>query len=177
MVRGFLQTTPQVWRRNIWRYTLNVLAASFPSPTRQITPEVEVLASHTLGLIDNPVDDTPEPVRQRRRYTVEIAQDCRMAIPGVGEESKANRLVARHWLYQKMVEHGVRPSHIRVILPLALELVFVPSQYEVTAMEMRNSSAFTTRNQAYEQQVFNRAHPSIWNWFGSKRYRPLPGGA
>lgn len=51
-------------------------------------------------------------------------------IMGTPTHNAANILVARRIARQTMEEHGVRPTHISKILPLAVEAVFVESTHE-----------------------------------------------
>jgi len=114
---------------------------------------------------------TMEDKVTRARYgTIAAAvAACKMELPGVGEESKANRLVAHRFIKNYMIEIGMRPTHIAAQLPLAVECVFVPNRFEVEAMKFRQSHAFIDRREEASRVYISRSSPWLFNWFGSRR--------
>jgi len=72
------------------------------------------------------------------------------------------------------VKAGVRPTHIRAIIPLALELVFTPSLVDIEAAQLRASRSVLDR--IYERDKDWYTHDPRWlmNWFGARRTRPAP---
>lgn len=126
-------------------------------------------AMHLAYTHDSDVLPTP---RQRMRFITDLVDECKIAIEGVGVESEANRLVARRYLSKKMVARGMRPQHIKTMLPIAVEMVFVPNEFEVIAHQLRYSKALLDRKDLAGVKYTPRYQPSIFNWFGAKR--PVP---
>lgn len=60
-------------------------------------------------------------------------------------DSPANRLMVEDSLSKWLVSEGVRPSHITQILPVALELVFTPTEADVIAAQIRSSRTVCMR--------------------------------
>lgn len=115
------------------------------------------------------------PVRKRCSYIANIATECKIEIEGISIDSAANRLVAHRWIKRRMVQHGMRVRHIQQTLPLAVEAVFIPDQFEVEARQVRQSRAVLDRHHEYEQAIQPRNRPRIWNPFGFRQARPYPG--
>lgn len=110
--------------------------------------------------------------RQHRRFISEIVDECKIAIEGISIETKANRLVARRWLSRRMTERGMRVSHIKMMLPLALEMVFVLNKYEIIAHQLRDSRSVLDRK-ALATSVYTPRHkPNVLNWLGARRSKP-----
>jgi len=66
---------------------------------------------------------------------------------GCPNDNKANRLAVRKYILDAMQRHGVRPTHIANVLPIAIELVFHKSEMELRAEEMARCM-----------------HPDWWDW-------------
>lgn len=60
-------------------------------------------------------------------------------------DTEANRLMVEDSLSKWLQSEGVRPSHITQILPEALELVFIPTECDVRAAQMRSASTAIMR--------------------------------
>lgn len=72
---------------------------------------------------------------RRGSYAARVAREAKAHF-GLLERSEANRLVLHKWCRDRMVEHGVRPSHMAALLPLAVQLAFVPLQEEIEAAQL-----------------------------------------
>jgi len=102
---------------------------------------------------------------------------CRTSL-NLGVDSVANRLVARRWLMARLDEvKDLRLKHRVAILPLALEVVFIPSNYEVEARDMSKSEAVTRRLESYAEDRWAYEGPSWVHPFGRVVTRPKPLGA
>lgn len=110
--------------------------------------------------------------RQHKRYISELVDECKIAIEGVGVETQANRLVAQRWLSKRMSSRGMRVCHIKTILPIAVEMVFVQNEYEIIAHQLRSSRAILQRKALAAEKYTPRHRPTILNWLGAPRAQP-----
>jgi len=79
--------------------------------------------------------------RQRCGTVVTIAHEARNKF-FLEKRDKANLLVVRRFIYERMVEVGMRPSHIAAQLPICVSLAFTISQGEILDLEFRASDAY-----------------------------------
>jgi len=114
--------------------------------------------------------------RSRPSYLSNVVAECKISIEGITVETKANMLVGQRWLSKKMLSDGLRPTHIARILPIAVQLLFVPDKYQMLAVQMRSSKAILDRLDEYNVSYTARHPPSIFNWFGAVRRRPVVEG-
>jgi hypothetical protein len=112
--------------------------------------------------------------RYRFSYVSLLASECKQALPGITKETGANRLVAHRWLGVRMRERGMRTKHIKSMLPLAIEAVFIPDKYEVEARMLRQSLPVQNRVELGSNVLQARESPWLLNWFGARRRRPEP---
>jgi len=122
----------------------------------------------------DPEVSTIEPInttspRNRRRYTSAVVAMCKTSLPGIGVYNDANRKVAHEWLFRKMTDHGIRPSHIQVILPLALECVFIDNSYELEAKRFVQTHAYLDRVEDGDKQYHSTTPAWLLRPFGSRR--------
>jgi len=99
-----------------------------------------------------PGGDVKRRVRTRKRRVdlvgaVALARQSVVARMGTMTDSPANRLVSQRLVLEYLKERKVRPYDVIRILPLAVELCFVPTNIEIMARKLRVSRA------AYERQV------------------------
>jgi len=118
----------------------------------------------------------PQNPRNRFAFVASLVAECKCEIPGLDIETKANRLVVRRWLNNRMTERKMRPTHIRAMLPLAVESVFIPDKYEIEARALRQSRAVQDRVQLGNDVLYSRTDPWLLNWLGTRRRRPDAGG-
>jgi hypothetical protein len=80
------------------------------------------------------VDPTKEEneVQGRRKFTFLLVQEAKNRF-GCPERTKPNLLAVRKFLLDSMVKRGVRPSHINIMIPVCVELVFVKNDAELLA--------------------------------------------
>lgn len=123
-------------------------------------------------------DDIQDHVSRMRpqSYAAMVASMCKCSIPGIEEDTKANRLVAKDWIYKEMRSNNLRFTQIKIALPTAIELVFIPDQYEIDAVLLRNSNAAQRRIREASRSYYARAPPTIFNWLGRRLYRSAPRG-
>lgn len=86
----------------------------------------------------------------RTRFLGAVVREAKNEF-GVPEDNAANRLVLRKFIRDKMVDRGMRPSHISTFLDFAIEMVFVPSINQLQAKRLRKSAAWVDRVTAYEE--------------------------
>jgi len=112
---------------------------------------------------DAPPSYTAIPVRRRRIHVViTLAQEAKNRF-SLTERSEAMRLTVRKFIFDRMTEHGMRPSHIRESLDLAVELAFTPDKYDIEATQ------FSMLSEVAEQRrliTSNHISPRGWrDWF------------
>lgn len=154
---------------------------------RTVTKEIEILAGEVLVAHDNTFvqdldlpqvpDDSISPIRHRNAYVADLVARCKIAIPGVTEYNKANVLVAHKFLVGEMEAHGMRPQHIKRMLPLAKKMVFIPDCYEIEAEQISQSLVMQRRVQEGQVKYYARTDPWIFNWFGTRSRRADPATA
>jgi hypothetical protein len=82
---------------------------------------------------------SPDDRRKRRRLYPRVVRTCvDMAQNkwGLPKDIPANRMMLRKFLGDHLAAHGMRPSHIASVLPIAVELSFVPSIAMIEAQEI-----------------------------------------
>lgn len=143
---------------------------------REVYNDDQEAATAFITTVDNPEESDTPSQRTRPSYSVTLATECKLAIPGVSKDTAANRLVAHKWLYDKMVENNVRSLHMAQIMPMAIELVFVKNAHELAATRFRHTNAALDRRHLEETTHISRESPHILNWFGWRRSAPpVPG--
>jgi len=105
-----------------------------------------------------------DSVQNHVPFAGRIGRECRNKF-AFKERSGANYLVAHKWIYDQLTSRGVRPAHISKILPLAIEVAFVPTDAEIAAAQYRVSS--DTRR---------RLELGHTNWTGLSLWSRLFGG-
>jgi hypothetical protein len=114
--------------------------------------------------------------RHRRNYAKEIAALCKCEIAGVGVHTRANELVASTWLNQTMKKHNVRKSHIVKILPIALVLVFLPTETELEAKVLASSRTACELEARAAEELYTNTRGYLFNPLGRRvRRRAVPG--
>jgi hypothetical protein len=102
---------------------------------------------------DVDVDLTPEPVRKdiklvrshrRVPYAIRVAHLAKAQV-GLLANTKANELVYARICRDEMVKHGLRPSHIAHMVPIATAACFVPLDEDFLAASLRQCSEMTAR--------------------------------
>lgn len=138
----------------------------------------EELGSELVESLDQSfVDDhslVSADVRLRFHFVSDLVSECKASLPGITEESKSNRLVAERWLGNKMRERNMRTRHIKCMLPIALESVFIPDQYQIEARKLRQSRAVQERINQGKVKYYSRSKPWLGNWFGTRSRRADP---
>lgn len=122
------------------------------------------------------VDEDAQPVTKRQRYNCmsEMATLCKISLPGITVYNEANVLVAQRYIAQRLNAKGVRPEHIKHILPIAVKMVFIEDDAEIAARQFMNTRAVINRLDLQNTTWYTRQAPSITNWFGTKRSAPVP---
>lgn len=76
---------------------------------------------------------------RRARWVVKAATMAKVKF-GMLSLSEANELMVSDYIRKLMVEHGVRPSHIVQLYPLAVALAFNPSSSEIAYSRLKASA-------------------------------------
>lgn len=91
------------------------------------------------------------PSRERKlRMIAVLAAEARHKFL-LRTRSEANYIIAHRYIGDRMKEIGMRVSHIQEMLPVAVELAFSPTRFEVQAKDLANSDAFLRRLSDYNQ--------------------------
>lgn len=106
--------------------------------------------------------------RRRRDLISNMAAEAKQKFPLI-RKSEANYLVVRRFIYDRLKEHGVRVSHIKTVLPLAIELAFVPDESEIEAIQFAASAQVNLMHERYEEKWTNKS--GILSMFQWKTYR------
>jgi hypothetical protein len=67
---------------------------------------------------------------------------------GFLKRSEPNRMMLRKYLYGVCLDHQVRPTHIALLLDLAVEAYFIPTDVDVAIAEVRYARAAKQQNKA-----------------------------
>lgn len=59
---------------------------------------------------------------------------------GLVDDTEANNIMLSDFIRKIMLEHGIRPSHVLQLYPLAVALALVPSEAEIMASRLRASA-------------------------------------
>jgi len=112
----------------------------------------ESLSSFT-NIGDKDADLTPDPQREdikivkssrRVSYAVRVAHVAKAQV-GLLANSRANELVYARLCREEMVKHGVRPSHIAHMVPLAVAACFIPLDSDFLAASIRQGEGMRER--------------------------------
>lgn len=144
-----------------------------------VTGDEESIGEELIDAIDASLIDEHNIVgagtpRMRFHWISELVAECKTTLPGITIETSANRLVAERWLGDRMRDRKMRPRHIKSMLPLAIESVFIPDQYQIEARRLRQSSAVQERVNQGRDVVYSRSKPWLLNWFGTRSRRAEP---
>jgi hypothetical protein len=119
----------------------------------------------------------PPTMRQRNRYASHLATKCRLACVGVEKNTKANELVARHYLGKQMEQDNVRITHRLGILNRALLFIITPTEDDIYVRQMAQAPSVLDKYEAGTIRYHSRGPRTIWAWFGFRRSRAEPAGA
>lgn len=153
------EETAGSWIRFLWQRPLACF--SWWQTTTVLTEKGERVARSLLNGLDNMEDVDPALAmrcqRARRGYAGRVARQVK-ADRGFGtpKYTEANMLVVRRKVADIMEEHGVRPTHIAALMPLAVALVFTPMKEEVLAQQFMASAAAAQRRE--EAGTWSRRH-------------------
>lgn len=102
---------------------------------------------HALDAMDEPSGEEVDALRMGTKGYAGYVARCIKAKDGFGtpKYTEANVLVVRRKVADQMREHGVRPSHIVRLMPIATALVFTPTQGEVEAQQFLATAAAAER--------------------------------
>jgi hypothetical protein len=101
----------------------------------------------------------------RSRWVVKAAALAKAKF-GLVSDTPANQLMLSDFIRKAMTEHGIRPSHIVQLYPLAVALALCPSESEIQAARLQASAINLNA-------MYRRAGP--WrprqgaNWFSSDK--------
>ncbi|CAA64247.1 hypothetical protein [Leek white stripe virus] len=83
--------------------------------------------------------------KRRNHYIVKVAMAAKSQVGLLGN-SRANELVYARLCREEMVKHGVRPSHIARMVPLAVDChCFIPMDEDIMAAEMMRTDVMRSR--------------------------------
>lgn len=95
--------------------------------------------------------------RYRVKMVARVAIELKVKF-GLVRDTEANHLMMSDHARKYMVEHGVRPSHITQIYPVAVRMALIPSEDEVLGAQM----AGTRRAQERVDDAFSQWETRPW---------------
>jgi hypothetical protein len=103
---------------------------------------------------------------KRDALAVTLSQMARVKFP-IETRSMANKLVVRHFIHNEMEKSGMRPFHIAQTIGLAVEMAFVPNEYDIEVTQFQSSTAYMNQFDRFER-------PYTTSWF-STLFKWMPG--
>lgn len=140
----------------------------FSRPSKVVPQDVEDEVQ-VAGVIQEEYDEVeycPEIPEGRHRFAFYMGGLAKGEF-GLMKRTEANRLVVQHWIRDKMKEHGVRPSHLSQLLPIAVAVAFLPTRADIMAAQILGSSTFAAK----EEEAHGWGHV-VAGWFGATVRRP-----
>jgi len=148
---------------------------------RRKTANIESGANRLLAVLNSPEIDPVDPgelfeppagaqpeamdlggpnPRWAARFAAIIAREvkCKMGLPS---RTRANWLVAQELVNKALAERFVRKCDRLVFAPIATQLVFVPTRYDIIAKQFAHSEA--VGRELEEMQGVQR---TFWQWIG-----------
>jgi len=180
-----------------------VAAATWVKPraqVRRVSKSVEkrsrkVISSFETEALDEDPEDTgcpQEPGDVRVRITVggalpkpsprfERSKIVRLAAAhvrakvGLLKRTEANMMVARKLVNEFLEDRkDLRKTHWLAIVPLAVELAFVPTIYDIEARDMAGTLEWSGRREAYAADRVVAQGWGPWGLFGRREVRTAP---
>lgn len=108
-----------------------------------------------------------ERKRARRRFLSRIVAEARAHFPPM-KRTQANSLVLDRWFRDQMVGHGVRPTHIAALKPLAIAVFYVRSEADIAAAEFASSELVDTQERRYKE-AWAPTKPGLWSYLLGRR--------
>jgi hypothetical protein len=102
--------------------------------------------------------------RSHKSLIVILSQEAKNRFPLI-RKSEANYLVVRRYIHDRLTEHGVRPWRIRSVIEIAVELAFVPDEYQIEAATFAATAQVNLAHERLERSRTNRSGIlSLFNW-------------
>lgn len=90
---------------------------------------------------------------------------------GPVKRTEANRLVAARIARDYLKDRGVRPTHMNQIIPIALALVFTPTEADILEQQLMGSTAFVEADEDHTATYHSRGSGLVGWLLGTKRAR------
>lgn len=114
--------------------------------------------------------------RIRYAFISDVVAQCKVELPGITTDNPANRLVAHEWLTRQMKERGMRPAHIKKMIWIAIELIFIKDSDQIFAEQFVQSNAYINRLEEGSNSYHSRDKPWMFNLLGARRRTPRSAG-
>lgn len=95
------------------------------------------------------------------RWAGRIANEYKLEF-GIPKRTEANRALVRMVLYKRLQKRNTRYAHMRALIPLALELVFLKDQQDLVLDDIMLSSGIVERAQKSVQPYWKRRTWAGW---------------
>lgn len=82
------------------------------------------------------------------KFAARAAMEAKVVLGYDMRDTPANRLVVQDWIYRKLASRNVRLLHISKVLPLAVNMVFLNTSYELEVKAAMSSPEIRARIQA-----------------------------
>lgn len=143
--------------------------------TRNVDIAVECVAGKMVKSLDLAVDDAGDelkagelpkggkPISETSRVVTRAVAYVRNKV-GLLKRSDANAMMARRLVVEYLdTIKSLRHSHQMAIVPIAVEMCFLPSCYDIQARDIAGSRQFRERRDAYDA---DRAYIGGWGPLG-----------
>jgi hypothetical protein len=105
--------------------------------------------------------------KKRDSIAVTLSQMARTKFP-IETRSMANKLVVRHYIHSEMEKIGMRPFHIAQTIGLAVEMVFVPNEYDIEVTQFQSSIAYMNQFDRFERPYTTSWFSTLFKWMPSR---------
>jgi len=102
--------------------------------------------------------------RSHKSLIVTLSQEAKNKFP-IHKKTEANYLVVRRYIYDRLIEHGVRPAHIRSVIEMATALSFVPDKFNHAVVTFESTAQVNIAHEVNEEaRTNNSGFASLLNW-------------
>jgi hypothetical protein len=146
-----------------------VLVCVYKRKPNQLSRAEEVFFQQVINAVEDADDVSDFPLEdgkvigetRRTRFIVAMVALVKSE-KGLLRRTEANRLMVQRMVADNMKKHGVRPSHVIKMLPIVINLCFVPTGADILAAKLNSSEAALGRQDEVQAPWWSRV-------FGSDR--------
>lgn len=155
--------------RRVGSWFPNVKRSRHEGVAQELLVEEDV---HLADVCDETMDQNGDVVRRkcrsRMKYVKRVVESIKVKYPMVGlQKTTSDYLTVHHHVVRIMTEHGLVPSHIARLAPIAVGMVFVPSASEVEAQSIVQTLAVEERIADYNATTIDH-WLDVWLGYGRR---------